>query len=506
MERNKSFGLFIFTIGTFLSYYSISKKRRNIQKSLFPRNKGAVKCHVLDLPFEVLQIVGEFFQCDTSILDKLKYEESWRNFLNSTKKLCYDIPAALPISLLPSFLCSSLKKQSIHLSLNNIISLSYASDPSFRNQVLSKLNNPLKQLELSIFSLTTGFPFKSTEDSIAPSVESLTPAFLHLSNLYCLNLHYCDINNKDLLNLCNIHTLKLLNCQKLTDISFLFSENTDYVKENHTTDNNIRKTSNLNPKGIHSLYIYDCDNLVNGFNLISSKFFYYVNHTTHSLPDFFGSSSLEHCIIAQCFELCDITSIRGMKNLTIIDCPSLYTINHVQDMDTFRVINCDNLFSLFSISDINECVIRNCLTISTVDLLEFQGLQGLIIEKCPEIRCLLINQSVKCIGLKDLKNLKEVFIDIPLSAMRFQGYNSQALTVNLLKDVQYLIIPSFQNEQRSISAQDINASEDIHPLFQGNGKINIKKYSKGPRSTGLHVTFLSESYESFYGFQPIKLT
>jgi hypothetical protein len=500
MSSNKSLGLFIFTLGTILSYHSISRKRKNVQTASLT-NKSTIKAHLIDLPFEVLQIVSEFFQCDTSITDKLKYEESWRNFLNSTKKLCYDISSVTPTSLI----CSSLKKQSIHLSLNYVVSLSYASDLTFRAMVLSKLNNPQIQLELSIYSLT-GFPFTSAGSSISPSIESLNPSFLHLSNLFCLNLHYCDLTNEDLLNLSNINTLKLSNCEKLTDISNLFIEKSQ-AGNDYLYPHNTEKSTNSNPKGIHSLYIYDCNNLVNGFSHITSKFFFYINHTTHGLPNFSSSSSssssssIENCIIAQCFELGDITSIKGVNNLTIIDCASLYTINNLQDIHTLRIINCENLFNLFAISNIQECIVSNCLTISTIDLLELEGLNGLIIDNCPEIRCFLMNQSIQCISLQNLENLNEIFIDIPLTGMRFYGYSAKELTVNLCKDVDYLMIYSKQLQKStnlrgmSTIVQEIAYNKEILPLFQGNGKVkNIKAvHSKCPKSKGVYFSQLSES-------------
>ena len=98
-------------------------------------------------------------------------------------------------------LFATLKKY-INYKLNRQYSLMYYDDILFRNKVLSKIFNSLKQLHLDL-----------------NGCDNITDVSA-LGNVHTLNLCYCN-KITDVSALGHVHTLNLSGCNKITDVSKL---------------------------------------------------------------------------------------------------------------------------------------------------------------------------------------------------------------------------------------------------------------------------------------------
>ena len=96
----------------------------------------------------------------------------------------------------------SILKKYINYKLNKTSSLLYYDDVLFRNIVLNKIFNPIKQLNLNLSGC------KNITDVSA------------LGHVYDLNLNGCN-KITDVSALGHVHTLKLRWCNKITDVSAL---------------------------------------------------------------------------------------------------------------------------------------------------------------------------------------------------------------------------------------------------------------------------------------------
>jgi hypothetical protein len=96
----------------------------------------------------------------------------------------------------------AILKKYINYKLNKKYSLMYYDDILFRNRVLSKIFNPLKQLYLDL--------------SFCDNITDVSA----LGNIYKLDLSHCD-NITDVSLLGSIHTLDLSYCKNIKDVSAL---------------------------------------------------------------------------------------------------------------------------------------------------------------------------------------------------------------------------------------------------------------------------------------------
>ena len=115
---------------------------------------------------------------------------------------------------------ATLKKY-INYKLNKQYSLMYYDYILFRNIVLNKIFNPIKQLHLNLNGCKN-----ITDVSTLGNVHTLDLSYCEitdvsaLGNVHTLNLRYCE-NITDVSALGNVHTLILSECENITDVSAL---------------------------------------------------------------------------------------------------------------------------------------------------------------------------------------------------------------------------------------------------------------------------------------------
>ena len=170
-------------------------------------------------------------------------------------------------SLCDSCVFLSTFKKYVNYDLNTLYSLMYYNDVLFRNIVLSKIFNPLKQLHLNL------------SDNALTDVSAL-------SGVHTLNLSCCDLIT-DVSALSGVHTLNLSNCPLITDISALSGVHTlDLSRYRLITD-----VSALS--GVHTLDL-SCCRLITDVSALSG---------VHTLD------------LSWCTNITDISALSGVHTL-----------------------------------------------------------------------------------------------------------------------------------------------------------------------------------------------
>ena len=153
--------------------------------------------------------------------------------------------------------CAEFKKYLMYI-LTKQYSLLFYSNTLFRDLVLSKIFNPIKQLHLNLSNC-----FNITDVSALGNVHTLDLTCCRnitdvssLGNVHTLNLSYSD-NITNVSSLGNVHTLDLSYCSKITDVSALGNVHT----LNLSDCDNITDVSALG--NVHTLDLRGCINITN---------------------------------------------------------------------------------------------------------------------------------------------------------------------------------------------------------------------------------------------------
>ncbi len=429
-----------------------------------------------------------------------------------------------------------IRKKTIIYHLTEKYSIKYCDNENFRNELIEKVENPLKQIKIKV-----PIPrIKRHEDLFdrlpvhvkCTSFVEENPT-ISLRNVKEFTLHDYEFPLATILNVSQCENANFIDCPGIIDISLL----KDCTYLTFIKCDNITDFSSLGKQ--RSLFIRENARLTNAINFRSIRTVIF--ECCQNLQDVSALHGVYDLSLRWCLAISDISSLGGHHRLEISNLNSMLSGYHaLKDIPIVTLAAC-NLSDASVLSNAKIVCLEKCN--SLVDVSPLRGVRVLTLRDCASIEDISMLTTVQkltlhklpcvqdCEAINEMTNLHLEVTDLQDGMVQKFVKAKITLTFNLLTDFSFLSsLTSFTNLHSLTvcsSSVKVEVCIDIHTvilekckvenicglgknrvvrLFRCRGSVlDVSNLATVPVVSIIHCQFEKVNYESLKNVPRLKI-